>query len=301
MERMIAGRRGCASDFGGYIHMKAIPGASPELLSHAGRLADRLSVNIELPSRRSLGLLAPQKSVGAILSPMAQLAASIRDNAEERRLYPHAPTFAAAGQSTQLIVGASPEDDRQILTLSQELYRKYALRRVYYSAYIPVSSHPALARITRPPLLREHRLYQADWLLRFYGFEAGELLDAPADAGRAARLMGAAKRCAIEFYRWSETAPALYAAAGAGIGGVSARRIIAARRYGGLTWGPQKLGACGGAAFFVTCGGRMMPELRMSARTMRQALLRDARPDLGPLCRQLSLFDPVDRRRARAS
>ncbi|NLG37653.1 MAG: putative DNA modification/repair radical SAM protein [Clostridiales bacterium] len=301
MERMIdVLARLRRSDFGGYIHMKAIPGASPELLSRAGRLADRMSVNIELPSRHSLGLLAPQKSADAILSPMGQLAASIRENAEERRQYPHAPTFAAAGQSTQLIVGASPEDDRQILSLSQELYRRYALRRVYYSAYIPVSSHPALARITRPPLLREHRLYQADWLLRFYGFEAGELLDtsAPMLDEQLDPKCGWALRHPEFFPVEINRAPLYTLLRVPGIGGVSARRIIAARRYGSLTFEDlKKLGVVlRRAAFFVTCGGRTMPELRMNARTMRQALLRDARPDLGPLCRQLSLFDPVDTR-----
>ena len=164
--------------FRGYIHAKAIPGSSPELVRRLGLLADRLSVNIELPSEASLGLLAPDKSRAAILRPMGQIAASAAQSRQELALYRHAPRFAPAGQSTQMIVGATPESDRQILHLTQGLYRKYSLKRVFFSAYIPVVEDSRLpALYTPPPLLREHRLYQADWMLRYYHFSAEEILD----------------------------------------------------------------------------------------------------------------------------
>ena len=163
--------------FQGYIHVKVIPGAAPALVDEAGRLADRVSVNIELPSARSLALLAPQKSYPAILAPMRHLHKTIVQEKAERKELKRAGRFAPAGQSTQLIIGATPERDLQILKLSAFLYRSVRLRRVYYSAYVPVNGGKNLPALVRPPLLREHRLYQADWLLRFYGFAAEELLD----------------------------------------------------------------------------------------------------------------------------
>lgn len=155
--------------FRGYIHAKAIPGASQSLLQRLGELADRLSSNIELPSHRSLELLAPQKEKEQVLAPMGY----IRDRraAGDKR-------FAPAGQSTQMIIGATPESDLQIITLAQKLYQKFELRRVFFSAYIPVADNSLLPALdSKPPLLREHRLYQADWLMRFYGFKADEILD----------------------------------------------------------------------------------------------------------------------------
>ena len=190
--------------FGGYVHAKVIPGASPELVEAVGRLADRVSVNLELPSAKSLALLAPQKSAESVFRPMRLIGERIAQRCEDRRLalrrgrplpalaspdgkaglvasgraLARGQFFAPAGQSTQIIVGATPETDLTLLRLSQGLYRKIGLKRVFYSAYIPVGAHPSLpAPDARPPLLREHRLYQADWLLRFYGFGAEELLD----------------------------------------------------------------------------------------------------------------------------
>ena len=180
-ERMIACLRLLREEyrFGGYIHAKAIPGADPLLTRRLGLLADRLSVNIELPSAQSLALLAPDKKKEAILAPMGQIRDGITVSRQELKLCRHAPRFAPAGQSTQMIVGATPESDRQILSLTQGLYDKYRLKRVFYSAYVPVSSSPLLPAPQgfQPPLLREHRLYQADWLLRYYHFRAEELLD----------------------------------------------------------------------------------------------------------------------------
>ena len=170
--------------YGGYIHLKIIPGAGDNLIREAGYWADRLSANIELPTEKSLKILAPQKSGKEILGAMDYISQSGLEIKEESRRIKKAPKFAPAGQSTQLIVGASSEDDRQIISLSGALYRKYELKRVYYSAFIPVGINgnpgiydPKLPYIKGPPLLREHRLYQADWLMRFYNFAPDEILD----------------------------------------------------------------------------------------------------------------------------
>ena len=178
-ERMIAALRLLRQDYGfnGYIHAKTIPGTAPELVRKLGYLADRLSVNIELPSEAALSALAPDKSKSAILRPMGQITRQVQENRQELVKYKHAPAFAPAGQSTQLIVGATGDTDRHILQLTESLYQKYRLKRVFFSAYVPVVENALLpAPDTKPPLLREHRLYQADWLLRFYGFSASELL-----------------------------------------------------------------------------------------------------------------------------
>lgn len=163
-------------NFNGYIHVKAIPGADINLIHKAGTLADRMSVNIELPSSQSLKLLAPQKNKENIIKPMSYIGSQISVMKEEKSRYKYAPNFVPAGQSTQLIVGATPESDLSIMTLSENLYRKFNLKRVYFSAYVPVSNNPNLPALQSPPFLREHRLYQADWLLRFYNFSANELL-----------------------------------------------------------------------------------------------------------------------------
>ena len=176
--------------FRGYIHAKAIPGASVELLDSLGRLSDRLSVNMELPSRQSLGLLAPDKSRHSILAPMRHIYDSIAEDAESRALARKRTTvymtkkpkrkaraFAPAGQSTQMIIGATPESDYQILNLSASLYTQLSLKRVFFSAYLPAVAHPLLPATDAVQLNREHRLYQADWLMRFYGFDVTEIID----------------------------------------------------------------------------------------------------------------------------
>ena len=164
-------------NYNGYIHLKAIPGADYELIKKAGEYADRMSVNIELPSRSSLNDLAPQKKPEDILRPMKKIGEGVKENKLAKKKYNNAPNFVPGGQSTQLIVGASPETDYQILKLSEGLYNKFNLKRVYYSAFIPIGDDKKLPTVNQPPLVREHRLYQADWLLRFYNFEADELLD----------------------------------------------------------------------------------------------------------------------------
>ncbi|HHU90549.1 MAG TPA: putative DNA modification/repair radical SAM protein [Clostridiaceae bacterium] len=179
MELIISALRKLRYDykFNGYIHVKSIPGADLSLIHQAGLLADRMSINIELPSVHSLKLLAPQKDHQTIIKPMSFVSEQIH-GANELTIYRKKQMFVPAGQTTQLIVGASPDSDLTIIRLTQELYNRYRLKRVYYSAYVPVNSDTNLPALnTNPPLLREHRIYQADWLLRYYGFNAEELLD----------------------------------------------------------------------------------------------------------------------------
>ena len=179
MERLvrIAKKLRTEENFNGYIHLKAIPGASDELLKEAGLYADRLSVNIEMPTQESLALLAPDKKQEDVIKPMTYLKNEIIANKEEKTLFKKAPLFAPAGQSTQMVVGATPENDFQILKLSDAFYKGMNLKRVYYSGYVPISNDNRLPAIGTPvPMVRENRLYQADWLMRFYGFGVDELV-----------------------------------------------------------------------------------------------------------------------------
>jgi putative DNA modification/repair radical SAM protein len=163
-------------NFWGYVHVKVIPGASPLLVQRSGMLADRMSVNIELPTRKSLRILAPQKKIENIISPMSLINNEITGTLEDKKHFRNTPRFVPGGQSTQMIIGATPESDSTILALSQNLYERFNMKRVFFSAYIPVNSSPMLPAVsTMPPLLREHRLYQADWLMRFYYFRSEEL------------------------------------------------------------------------------------------------------------------------------
>ena len=254
--------------FGGYIHAKAIPGADPRLTRRLGLLADRLSVNIELPSSASLALLAPDKKKEAILTPMGQISEGIAASRQELAVYRHAPRFAPAGQSTQMIVGATPESDRHILTLTQALYDRYQLKRVFYSAYMPVSPLVPVPEGYRPPLLREHRLYQADWLLRYYHFRAEEILDEDQpdlDPRMDPKCCWALRH--LEFFP-VEVNRADYESLlrVPGLGVRSARRILRARRVGPLNFeGLKRLGVVlKRAQYFLTCSGRMMQGLRVS-------------------------------------
>lgn len=183
MERLVRVARELRQNhkFNGYIHLKTIPGASEELIAEAGRWADRLSVNIELPSEASLQSLAPEKTYHDIELPMELIRDQGAAAKEESKIIKSAPRFAPAGQTTQLIVGASPETDQHILTLTDKLYRDFSLKRVYFSGYVPIREEGPLADVVAPPTLREHRLYQSDWLMRYYGFDAQEITtpDAP--------------------------------------------------------------------------------------------------------------------------
>jgi len=284
--------------FGGYIHAKAIPGTDPLLTRQLGLLADRLSVNIELPSSPSLALLAPDKKKEAILAPMKQIRDSIAVSKSEVAVYHHAPRFAPAGQSTQMIVGATPESDRHILTLTQALYDRYRLKRVFYSAYMPVSSSPLLPvqEGFQPPLLREHRLYQADWLLRYYHFRAEELLDEARpnlDPRLDPKCCWALRH--LDFFP-VEVNKADYEALlrVPGLGVRSARRILTARREGPLSFeGLKRLGVVlKRAQYFLTCSGRMMAGLRVSEDGLLRHLVSLEAPALAePMPEQLSLFD----------
>ena len=164
--------------FNGYIHMKSIPGASQELVNEAGLYADRLSVNIEIPNEASLRTLAPEKDFKSVFAPMRYIQQGVLQSAEERKRFRYAPRFAPAGQSTQMIVGATADTDKDILRLSSALYQRPTMKRVYYSGFIPVNAYDnRLPALTTPPLVRENRLYQADWLLRFYQFKVDEIVD----------------------------------------------------------------------------------------------------------------------------
>ena len=164
--------------FNGYIHLKSIPGASQELVNEAGLYADRMSVNIEIPNEQSLQLLAPEKDFQSVFTPMRYIQQGMLQSAEERKKYRHAPRFVPAGQSTQMIVGATSDSDKDILHLTSALYKRPSMKRVYYSGFVPVNGYDKrLPALKQPPLVRENRLYQADWLLRFYNFKVDEIVD----------------------------------------------------------------------------------------------------------------------------
>jgi putative DNA modification/repair radical SAM protein len=229
--------------FNGYIHLKAIPGTSPELVRQAGLFADRLSVNVEIPSEADLRRLAPEKDRQSVYAPMRHISLQIRENEEDRKKYRHAPRFVPAGQSTQMIVGAGGETDGDILRLASFLYRGPELKRVYYSAFIPVNRHDdRLPALQAPPLVRENRLYQADWLMRFYAFTAGEILDgAPAnlDLDIDPKLAWALRH--PEYFPLDvNRADYVQILRVPGIGLKSARRIVMARRHARLNAGHLK-------------------------------------------------------------
>jgi putative DNA modification/repair radical SAM protein len=246
--------------FNGYIHLKAIPGCGDALLRRAGLYADRLSANIELPTASSLALLAPEKSGAEILGAMRCMGDAESESKEDRLNGRNAPRFAPAGQSTQLVVGASPEDDLTIVRLAGSLYRRLGLRRVYYSAFVPVAPDPRLPSPSAPPLLREHRLYQADWLMRFYKFKPEEILEA--GSGRLDADLDPKSSWALrhpEFFPVDVDRAdyeALLRVPGVGVTG--AGRIVATRRSGRIR--AEDLGKMGivmkRARWFLCAGGR---------------------------------------------
>ncbi len=288
--------------FQGYIHVKTIPGADPMLIQKTGFLADRMSVNLELPTAEGLSRLAPNKHRKNILAPMRQIQNGIQANKNELVLYRSTPRFVAAGQSTQMIVGATPENDFQLISVAEGLYQKFELKRVFYSAFVNVNEDKELPALPGgPPLLREHRLYQADWLLRFYGFKAGELLneerpnfnvllDPKADwALRHLELFPVEVNRAD--YQLLLRIP--------GVGVKSAQRIVRARRNGALRFEDlKKIGVVlKRALYFITCNGRMMYNTKIEEDYITRNLLsvkeklpfdRD-----GVTYKQLSLFDDM--------
>lgn len=257
--------------FYGYIHAKTIPGADPELINRLGTLADRISVNIELPSQKSLNTLAPDKSKSSILLPMGHITNKIKENSYEIVKYKAAPKFAPAGQSTQMIIGATPDTDFQILRLSEAMYGKYRLKRVFYSAYIPVGDQKLLPPAgTKPPLLREHRLYQADWLLRFYGFKAEEILDEQHQEFNP--LLDPKCNWALHhpecFPVEINKAPYEMLLRVPGIGVKSAQKIVTARRQAKLDYADlRKLGVVlKRANYFILCLGKRAEGLIVTDR-----------------------------------
>lgn len=267
-------------NFNGYIHIKAIPGADPILIKKAGELVDRMSINIELPSSSSLKLLAPQKTKENILKPMSFIGSQIAVSKYEKKLYRNAPSFVPAGQSSQLIIGATPESDLHILKLSENLYKRFGLKRVYYSAYVPVSNNPKLPALNSPPLLREHRLYQADWLLRFYGFSAKDLLNEnnPNFDVHLDPKTDWALRNIDKFPIEINKAYAKDLIKIPGIGVKSVRKIALARRVHSLSFEDlKKLGVVlKRAQYFITCNGRYYGQVDFKDILIREKLVSDA-------------------------
>jgi putative DNA modification/repair radical SAM protein len=281
--------------YNGYIHMKAIPGASADLIQEAGFYADRMSVNIEIPTEQQLLRLAPDKNYKRIFNPMVQIRDGIISSKEERRKFRNAPMFAPAGQSTQLIVGASPETDRQILLLSSGLYKMQKLKRVYYSGYLPVNEYDKrLPAIDKPPLVRENRLYQSDWLMRFYGFEAKEIIDENQpflDLNIDPKLAYAIRNPDLypvdvnkADYEMILRIP--------GIGVQSAQRIIYARQFRRLN--SQHLIKIGvvykRAKYFITCNELPQKIHGFSPEILKNRIIAENRTERVSLVSQLSLF-----------
>lgn len=290
-------------NFQGYIHVKAIPGASRDLVYRLGLLADRMSVNLELPTAEGLKLLAPHKTRKNILEPMRLVQNKMDENKQEIQLYHNAPRFVPAGQSTQMIIGATPETDYQIINVAEALYKKFGLKRVFYSAFIHVNEDKNLPAKTDegPPLLREHRLYQADWLLRYYHFEAKELLseDNPNFNVLLDPKCNWALKHLEEFPVEVNKASYEMLLRVPGLGYKSAMRIVKARRIGVLDFPDlKKMGVVlKRAMYFLTCNGKMMYPTKMDEDYITRNLLNtnEHLPEgvTGMTYRQLSLFDDV--------
>lgn len=285
-------------NFQGYIHVKAIPGADQELIDRTGFLADRMSVNLELPTSEGLKKLAPHKSRKTILAPMRQIQNRLTENKEELAIFRNAPKFVPAGQSTQMIIGATPESDYAIVSVAESLYKKFRLKRVFYSAFVRVNEDASLPALPGgPPLLREHRLYQADWLLRFYGFEASELLSEKRPNfnvfldPKCDWALGHLEHFPVEINR----ADYYTLLRVPGIGTKSAQRIVQARRFANLRFEDlKKLGVVlKRALYFITCSGRRMYPTKLDEDyILRNLLSEKERKPLGiDGYRQLTLFD----------
>lgn len=252
--------------FNGYIHLKSIPGASRELVSEAGLYADRMSVNIEIPNENSLKLLAPEKNFQSVYEPMKFIQQGVLENKEERRHLRHVPRFVPAGQSTQMIVGATPDRDRDILRLSSALYARPTMRRVYYSGYIHVNIYDKrLPILKQPPLVRENRLYQADWLLRFYQFKVDEIVDdthPDLDLEIDPKLAWALRH-PEQFPVDINKADYEMILRVPGIGVKSATLIVNSRRFGRVTsFHLKKMGVVmKKAKYFITCGELLSPSV----------------------------------------
>jgi putative DNA modification/repair radical SAM protein len=284
--------------YNGYIHLKAIPGSSRQLIDDAGRWADRLSLNIEIPSENNLKLLAPEKDFKSVLEPMQIISANILESKNERKTHRNAPVFSPAGQSTQLVIGATDDTDQTILKLSSALYTRRQLKRVYFSGYIPVNSYDSrLPALNSPPLRREHRLYQADWLMRFYGFSAGEIVDTEhpnLDLELDPKVTWALRNPHLFPVDINKADPLMLLRV-PGIGTHSVQMIIMARKLNRLNSAHlQKIGVVmKRARYFITCLELQSPKVQdMKPEIIRQILLE--KQTIGSdAAVQLKLFQPT--------
>jgi len=284
--------------FNGYIHMKSIPGASQQLVHEAGLYADRMSVNIEIPTEQNLKMLAPEKDHESIYKPMLYIQQGVLESAEERQKHHSAPRFAPAGQSTQMIIGATDENDKQILQTSAALYLRPSMKRVYYSGYIPVNSYDTrLPVIKQAPLVRENRLYQADWLLRFYEFNVDEIVDEKnpdLDLEIDPKLAWALRHPEAFPVDINKADYAMILRI-PGIGVKSAKLIILSRRYGRLKSGDlKKMGiVMKKAQYFITCNELAVQNVNdTSPEYVRRILTEKKIPKGKDNLQQLSLLFP---------
>jgi len=265
-------------NFNGYIHVKAIPGADSDLIDKVGKIVDRMSVNVELPTENSLKLLAPDKSKQSVFTPMKHISNKIIQYTHNKTIYKHAPSFVPAGQSTQLIVGATNDTDLSMLKITEAMYKKFSLKRVYFSAYVPLNNDPLLpAIINKPPMLREHRLYQADFLLRFYKFKADEILSETNPFfnkyidPKAQWALNNIDQFPIEINKASYDKLLRIP----GIGVISAKRIIANRKYSKILYDDlRKMGVVvKRAKFFITCDGKYHSNMPFTPEVIETQLI----------------------------
>lgn len=298
MERLvrIAKKLRLEHKYNGYIHLKSIPGASDELMQEAGLYADRLSINIEIPTESGLKLLAPEKNRADMIKPMTYLTNKIMEIKEEKKLFKKTPTFAPAGQSTQMVIGASGESDKDIMNIAHHFYDQFKLKRVYYSGYVPISNDIRLPAIgAAVPFVRENRLYQTDWLLRFYGFEVGEIVN---DAHPHLDLdidpkLSWALRNLSSFPIDINTADKLMILRIPGIGTHSADKICSARKYGRLNVEHlRKIGiAYNRAQYFITCDRQQWRPKDNTAHQIKQYILSESNSKYKNIVsNQLNLF-----------
>jgi putative DNA modification/repair radical SAM protein len=284
MERLvlIAKKLRTEHKFNGYIHLKSIPGASDELMHEAGLYADRLSVNLEMPTEAGLKLLAPDKNRQDMIDPMQYLKDEIILHKEEKKLFKTTPLFAPAGQSTQVIIGATPETDQQVLQSANYFYKNFNLKRVYYSGYVPVMADSRLPALnTSVPMVRENRLYQADWLMRFYGFHVNEIVDNTQpllDLDIDPKLSWAIRNMHV-FPIDVNKADLQLILRVPGIGVLSAQKIVSARRHAHLNWEQvKKLGvAVNRAQYFITCKSREFERRDLTGTKIKQFILAESK------------------------
>jgi len=298
MERLVrvAKKLRTEHNFNGYIHLKSIPGASDELMREAGLYADRLSINLEMPTESGLKLLAPDKNRQDMIQPMGFLKQEIIQNTEEKKLFKKAPIFAPAGQSTQMIVGATAENDKEVLTSANYFYKNFNLKRVYYSGYVPVLSDKRLPGLnTEVPMIRENRLYQADWLMRFYGFKVNEIVNDQnpiLDLDIDPKLSWALRNQQV-FPIDINKADLQLILRVPGIGVQSAQKIVSARQFRKLTWDNLKaLGvAINRAKYFITCNSNIFEKRDLTGTAIKQFILAESQSKyLKKIQPQLSLF-----------